>query len=51
MPQEKEFVQITKERLKELEEAALFLQCLENNGVDNWDGYDQARDMFRELSN
>jgi len=25
------------------------LYCLESCGVDNWDGWDDAMDMFREL--
>lgn len=24
-----------------------FLQCLENWGVDNWSGYDEAQEEFR----
>jgi hypothetical protein len=27
---------------EELQDAQLMLQCLENAGVDNWDGYSEA---------
>lgn len=29
-------------------EDSLFLQCLRNHGVDNWDGYDYAVDEYNE---
>ncbi len=41
-------VEITEERLKELEEAKHFLNCLLAAGVDNWEGYDIAVDMRGE---
>ncbi len=37
-----------KQALIELEETNTFLECLEAAGVDNWEGYDEARVMFRE---
>lgn len=27
-----------------------FLMCLEMNGVDNWDGYEQAVENFKEMN-
>lgn len=35
-------VEITEERLKELEDAEAKLLALEAAGVDNWEGYDFA---------
>ena len=35
-------------RAVELERSVDFLDCLESCGVDNWEGYDDAREMFRE---
>lgn len=43
-----DFVTITTERLKELEEAERKLQALEACGVDNWCGYDDAMEMMGE---
>ena len=40
--------EITQERLEELEKAETFLEALQAVGVDNWDGYDDAIDVFRE---
>lgn len=36
--------------LRDADEDALWLQCLESAGVDNWSGYDYASDLFREES-
>lgn len=36
------------EVLKEADEQLLWLQCLEDAGVDNWSGCDHAADLFRE---
>lgn len=58
-----ETIEITKDeynqlqaRIAELEsevddmrEDVTFLRCLENAGVDNWDGIDYARDEFSEI--
>lgn len=41
-------VVVDEEYLKKLEDSLFFLQCLERNGVDNWDGYDDAVDMYEE---
>ena len=37
---------ITEERLLELLEAEATLQCLENDGVDNWEWYMEGRKQF-----
>ena len=37
-------------RLEEKHGDLLFLQCLEEAGVDNWDGYGYAQDIFEERS-
>ena len=33
-----------------LKDSDLLLQCLENAGVDNWDGYYYAMEEYRELA-
>lgn len=35
----------------DLEDDVLFLSCLEGAGVDNWDGYSDAREMFEGIKN
>lgn len=39
---------ISVEELKKLRRAQYMLQCLENAGVDNWDGRDYAIDEYRK---
>lgn len=41
-------ITITKKEYESLLEDSKWLQCLENAGVDNWDGYDYARELFNE---
>lgn len=41
-------ITISKEEYKRLRKDALFLQCLKNGGVDNWDWYDHAQEDFDE---
>lgn len=41
-------VTITEEEYISLQEDSHWLSCLENAGVDNWDGYDYAREIFQE---
>lgn len=41
-------ITITKEEYDRLVEAENFLDCLRGAGVDNWDGYDHAVEMFNE---
>ena len=43
-------VVISKEYFDELYDDSDLLNCLRNCGVDNWDGYDEAQEMFRELN-
>lgn len=44
----KDDVVIKRERLNDLIEQSNWLTCLENAGVDNWDGIDEARNMKAE---
>lgn len=44
----KEFVFVEKSRLAELEEDSLWLSTLYEAGVDNWEGYDLARELGDE---
>ena len=37
-----DFKVINSEEYEELLDDSLFLNCLQNNGVDNWDWYDEA---------
>lgn len=46
MPEE--IVTISKEEYDTLLDAQEFLSCLEACGVDNWDGYSDAKAMMRE---
>jgi hypothetical protein len=41
-----EFITITMDEYNDLIEAMEFLQCLEACGVDNWNGYSDAVEMF-----
>lgn len=41
-------VTITEEEYQSLLDDSLWLNCLENAGVDNWSGYDYARELFNE---
>jgi hypothetical protein len=42
----KETITISKEEHTQLLEDSHFLQCLQDAGVDNWDGYDFAQEMY-----
>lgn len=44
----KETVTITKEEYEDLLDTQHFMDCLESAGVDNWDGYDWAKEQYRE---
>lgn len=44
-----ETVTITKDEYESLLEDSNFLCALESAGVDNWDGYDYARDIFVDM--
>lgn len=39
-------IQLSKERIEELELAEFKLQCLEQGGVDNWDFYDDSLENY-----
>lgn len=43
-----ETVTISKKEYQSLLEDSKWLQALENAGVDNWEGYDYARELFNE---
>lgn len=42
-----EMVTITQAELDEMSERLRWLEALENAGVDNWSGYDFARELFK----
>ena len=44
----KETITIFKEEYEALVKDQYFLQCLIGAGVDNWQGYDDACEMFEE---
>ena len=46
----KETITISKQVYDELLEDSHFLQCLQDAGVDNWDGYDFAREAYNSES-
>ena len=46
----KETVTISKEEYESLLEDSNKLLALEGAGVDNWEGYDEAMDMMREMN-
>jgi len=41
-------VTITQKEYAELVKDSNFLACLEDAGVDNWSGYDYAREAYQE---
>lgn len=43
-------ITISTREYEQLIKDQLWLQCLEEAGVDNWQGYDVARDIWREYS-
>ena len=43
-----EMITISKKEYSRLVEREYWLQCLEEAGVDNWAGYDYARELERE---
>lgn len=42
--------QLTESELRNLIEDSAFLGCLENEGVDNWGGYEEACHSFTEMN-
>jgi hypothetical protein len=43
-----ETVTISKKEYEQLQKDQWFLECLRKTGVDNWEGYDFAREMMNE---
>jgi hypothetical protein len=43
-----ETVTISKKEYEQLQRDQRFLECLRGAGVDNWEGYDCAREMMNE---
>jgi len=43
-----ETVTITLKEYASLQDDSFKLNCLENAGVDNWDGYDYAMEEYRQ---
>lgn len=43
-----EMITILQSEYDSLIEDRKWLQCLESAGVDNWSGYEYARDLFNE---
>lgn len=41
-------VSIPADEYEEMQRDLAFLNCLQNAGVDNWDGYEFAQEDFRE---
>ena len=41
-------IEITEELYEQLKEDSEWLECLNIAGVDNWDGYDYAREIYQE---
>lgn len=42
-------ITITKEEYDSLMEDYHFMRCLEDAGVDNWDGYEYAIELYSEM--
>lgn len=45
----KEFITIEKDLYESLKTSSNFLLALESAGVDNWSGYDFARELYEEI--
>lgn len=44
-------VEISKEYLDELLDESFLLNCLRNAGVDNWEGWDYAIEVYNKEAN
>ncbi len=42
-------VTISQEELDEMKDELTFLEALRAAGVDNWDGYDYAQELYKEM--
>jgi len=51
MENDEKMVKISKEEYKHLLEDSDTLSALEEAGVDNWEGYDDAMDILRDIRN
>lgn len=47
MPDATKTITISKEEYDELKDELLFLECLRNGGVDNWDWYGEALSEYQ----
>lgn len=45
---EEETITITRKEYDELVNDMIWLRCLESAGVDNWDGFDEAREILKD---
>lgn len=43
-----EMISISLEEYEELKREQVFLECLREAGVDNWNGYEYAVELYRE---
>lgn len=43
------FKVVDSEEYEELLDDSLFLSCLQNNGVDNWDWYSEAVEEYQQI--
>lgn len=48
---ENDKIEISKEEYEKLKENDRWLTCLNNAGVDNWDGIEAAQDILDEWNN
>jgi hypothetical protein len=46
-----EMILVSKDEYHKLLDAAHFLNCLRNAGVDNWNGYGYAQEAYNEDDN
>lgn len=44
-----ETITISKKEYEELLKDSQFLDCLQGAGVDNWEGYEYAQEMMKEM--
>ena len=42
-------VMVPQDKYDELLERSVWVDALEAAGVDNWEGYDQAREIYQEM--
>lgn len=48
---DKVMVQITEEQFNDFMDNQIWIDSLEEAGVDNWEGYDYARGLYQEKVN